>query len=138
MNVTREVVKDLLPLYASGEASRDTRALVEAFLSHDPELARLADSIRSGEGVPAAVPAPGDAGHVALVRTKALLRRRTRLLAMALFLTGLPLSFAYDSSGFRFLLVRDAPTVTWLCWGIAFWLWLAYAWTVRRTRVTGL
>ena len=39
-NVTRDVIVDLWPLYASGEASRDTRGLVEAFLREDPEFAR--------------------------------------------------------------------------------------------------
>jgi anti-sigma factor RsiW len=39
-NVTRDVIVDLWPLYVSGEASQDTRRLVEAFLSDDPEFAR--------------------------------------------------------------------------------------------------
>jgi len=37
--VTRDVVSDLWPLYASGEASADTRALVDAFLAADPAFA---------------------------------------------------------------------------------------------------
>src|SRR6516162_8819228 len=41
MNVTREVIKDLWPVYAAGEASADTRGLVEAFLQQDPEFADL-------------------------------------------------------------------------------------------------
>ena len=39
-NVTRDVIVDLWPLYVSGEASQDTRGLVEAFLREDPEFAR--------------------------------------------------------------------------------------------------
>jgi len=51
-NVTREVISDLWPLYASGEASRDTRNLVEEFLRNDTEFDRIlrdrsADSIRN-------------------------------------------------------------------------------------------
>jgi hypothetical protein len=41
MNVTREVVTDLWPVYAAGEASADTRALVEEYLKDDPEFAAL-------------------------------------------------------------------------------------------------
>src|SRR5712691_3787152 len=41
MNVTREVITDLWPVYVAGEASADTRALVEAFLQQDPEFAKL-------------------------------------------------------------------------------------------------
>ena len=39
-NLTRDVIVDLWPLYVSGEASQDTRELVEAFLREDPEFAR--------------------------------------------------------------------------------------------------
>jgi hypothetical protein len=38
--VTRDVIIDLWPVYASGEATADTRALVDTFLARDPELAR--------------------------------------------------------------------------------------------------
>lgn len=139
MNVTRETIKDLLPLYASGEASADTRALVESFLSQDPELARLAEALRAEDSsaIPARLTLPGS-GRDALERTKALLRRRTRLMALAFLFTGLPLSFAYDETGFRFLLIRDAPLAASACLAVAAVLWIAFAVTRKRLRVTGL
>lgn len=42
LEVTRSVILDLLPLYLAGEASADTAALVENYLSTDPELAAMA------------------------------------------------------------------------------------------------
>ena len=39
MEVTRDVILDLLPVYLMGEASPATRALVEEHLARDPELA---------------------------------------------------------------------------------------------------
>ncbi len=42
MEITRQVILDLLPLYLANEASADTRALVEQYLESDPELAKLA------------------------------------------------------------------------------------------------
>lgn len=42
MNVTRDVIIDLLPLYLAGEASQDTSRLVESWLAEDPQLARMA------------------------------------------------------------------------------------------------
>jgi hypothetical protein len=39
-NVTRDVIADLWPLYVSGEGSQDTRRVIEAFLSEDPEFSR--------------------------------------------------------------------------------------------------
>ena len=139
MNVTREIVKDLLPLYASGEASPDSRALVESFLRADPELARLADALRVGELPPLPeAPMPPDAGRAALERTKGLLRRRTWFLALALFFTGLPLSFVFDGTGLRFLLLRDAPVLGSASLAVAAALWIGYGATTRRLRVTGL
>src|SRR5690242_2185217 len=44
MNVTREVVTDLLPIYFSGEASGDTKVLVEDYFRQDPDFERLARS----------------------------------------------------------------------------------------------
>jgi hypothetical protein len=40
-NVTRDIIADLWPLFVSGEASPDTRALIEAFEREDPEFARM-------------------------------------------------------------------------------------------------
>ena len=39
-NITRDVIADLYPLYASGDASSDTRRMVESFLREDPEFAQ--------------------------------------------------------------------------------------------------
>ena len=42
MKITRNVILDLLPIYVAGEASADTRALMESYLASDPEAAELA------------------------------------------------------------------------------------------------
>ena len=47
MNVTREVIYDLLPAYFAGDASDDTRALIEAYFATDPEFARMASRFQS-------------------------------------------------------------------------------------------
>ena len=53
MNITRNVILDLLPLYLAKEVSDDTRVLVEEYLESDPELAsaskKLAPLERPGE-----------------------------------------------------------------------------------------
>jgi anti-sigma factor RsiW len=138
MNVTREIVKDLLPMYVAGEVSADSRAAVEAALREDTELARLADALRAGEPALPIASAPPSGHRAALDRTKAILRRRTWLLALALFFTGLPLSFTFDSGGLSFLLIRDAPIPGSLFFATGAALWVAFAVTARRLRVTGL
>ena len=47
MKVTREVIYDLLPSYFAGDASDETRALVEAYFETDPEFARMASRFQS-------------------------------------------------------------------------------------------
>jgi len=42
MEVTRDVIYDLLPAYFADDASDDTRALVEAYFETDPEFGRMA------------------------------------------------------------------------------------------------
>ncbi len=41
MNITRDVILDLLPLYVSGEGSPGTIKLVEEYIRNDPELAEI-------------------------------------------------------------------------------------------------
>ncbi|NIM95817.1 MAG: hypothetical protein GTO18_19120 [Anaerolineales bacterium] len=53
MQVTRDVILDIMPLYFAGEVSADTRSLVEEYLKTDPELAELANE-------PAAMELPED------------------------------------------------------------------------------
>jgi anti-sigma factor RsiW len=138
MNVTREIVKDLLPLYVAGEASEESRAAVEEWLRTDSELARLASELREDTAPPPATGGPQTSGQAALAVTKALLRRRSRLLALALLFTGMPVSFAFDSGGLRFFMLRDAPLVSSLSLATALGLWIAFGVVTRRLRVTGL
>ena len=137
MNVTREIVKDLLPLYVAGEASEESRAAVEEWLQADPELARLAAILREDTAQPAAE-LPRASGPAALAATKALLRRRSWLLALAILFTGLPVSFVFDGGSLRFFMLRDAPLASSICLVAALGLWIAFGVVTRRLRVTGL
>jgi len=57
MEVTRNVILDLLPLYLANEVSVDTRALVEKYLETDPELANVAKQSAAME-MPEEIPVP--------------------------------------------------------------------------------
>ena len=41
MNIKREVILDLMPMYLADEVSAETRALVEKYLETDPKLAKV-------------------------------------------------------------------------------------------------
>jgi anti-sigma factor RsiW len=57
MEITRNVILDLLPLYSANEVSADTRALVEKYLETDPELANVAKQLAAMEK-PGDIPVP--------------------------------------------------------------------------------
>ena len=57
MEVTRNVILDLLPLYMANEVSADTRALVEKYLETDPALANVAKQ-RAAMEIPGEIPVP--------------------------------------------------------------------------------
>jgi hypothetical protein len=134
MKVTRDVINDLLPLYHAGEASADSRALVEAFLKQDPELEKLARAARSPmsaleTGDPAA---PGE--KEMLVRVRRILRRRSILMGVALFCSLAPFSVAGNDEGVRWFMLRDLPVVAGAFVVAALLAWIAYAWTFRSLR----
>jgi anti-sigma factor RsiW len=137
VNITRDIVKDLIPVYLAGDASADTRALVESWLKTDPELEGDVQAARGTSlGLPE-TPAP-TAEKQALDATRQLLKTRTSTLAVALIFTVLPLTFAFRGTTLTFVLIRDAPVI-----GIAWWITAAIMWTWhvrirRRLRVSGL
>ena len=57
MEITRNVILDLLPLYLADEVSADTRALVDKYLESDPQLANLAKQSAEME-FPGDIPVP--------------------------------------------------------------------------------
>jgi anti-sigma factor RsiW len=78
MEVTRDVILDLLPLYLADEVSADTRALVEKYLETDPELADVAResaAMELSEDVP--VPLSKEDQMEAYKEAKRLLFQRT-------------------------------------------------------------
>jgi hypothetical protein len=136
MTVTRDIVTDLLPLYAAGEVSADSRAAIEAMLRDDAGLRRLAEALATGT----ALTSPGEpaASRLALARTKALLRRRAWLLGAACFFSGLPFAFAFDDHGLRFFVLRDAPSLGVAALAAAAGFWAGFVVVARKLTVTGL
>ena len=123
-NVTRDVIADLWPLYAAGEASPDTRALIEAFLREDKEFAQTLTEL-ARERYPS-VEVPSLAPDHEL-RTLARVRRRLTgpipLLNLALVFTCFALGAlisdtSFDVSPRRFI----ATAVVAACFWAAFLL----------------
>ncbi len=136
MRITRDIVKDLLTVYLAGEASEDTRALVDEWLKGDPGLASQVERARRSE-LPPVVPPPPSAEKVAFDRTRRRLRLRSVVLGTAIYFSTQPLSVTFGSGGYRGLLLQD-----WFSRGLALAvaaaLWFAYWRMSRRLAVSGL
>jgi len=137
MNVTREVVTDLLPVYFSGEASGDTKVLVEDYFRQDPDFERIARSAATPlETLRAARPiaASPERKKRDLESVFLGLRRRTWLFGGSLFLTLVPL-WPYSTEGHIVSpMVRDAPWEAAFHWSFAALLWFLYLYLARLGR----
>jgi hypothetical protein len=120
MNVSRDVISDLWPLYAAGEASADTRAVVEGFLAQDPEFAKLLhnrDDARLFRREPSRL--PPDRETAALRKTKRLLHGWDWTLFLAImfscFAFGRVVSdTSWDVSPRNFIVVATIAGVFWV------------------------
>jgi hypothetical protein len=139
MNVTRDVIHDLLPAYLAGEVSADTKRLVEEFLLGDPDLARTVSSLRAH-----LLPEPPIAlrpthEKETLSMTKRLLRLRGILMGLGIFLTLLLFSQRNENGRITWTFLHNTPTpVTVLVFLAALACWGSYLYVRRRLRGTGL
>ena len=137
MKVTDEVMNDLLTLYLAGEASADTRALIEG---HARENAAFASRVAAAGamppiGLPHSGP-PSDLELKTLTDTRKFIFWRTMFWAAGIFFTLLPLAFAFDERGVEFLVLGRHPELMWSFWSIAAGAWAAcYVMHRRITRV---
>ena len=136
MKVTRDVVKDLLTVYSAGEASSDTRALVEEWLRSDLELARQVEQA-DGVTLPEVPPLPPTVEKQALDRTRRHLRWRMVLFGLAAYVSTLPFSVTFGRKGYEGLLIDDWPERI-VVISIAVVLWVIFWRVSRRARVSGL
>lgn len=137
MKVTRDVISDLWPLYESGEASDDTRQLIDDFLEHDEEFSKI---IRDSQKTLRTVDLPPltpEKEMKTIQMTKRLLRLRDWLFILAAFLTLTPLT-AYDTSWGGGWVIRDHPRVASALILTAVVAWLGYFRLRRRLSTTGL
>ncbi len=115
MNVTKDVVLDLLPVYLAGEASADTRALVEEYLARDPDLAqRIRQQWTKALGSAPETTLPPDLELRTLKRAHRLIWLQVLLFALMVVSLGamMALKFTPGPGGLRE--VRTYSLVPWL------------------------
>jgi hypothetical protein len=119
LNVTRDVVADLWAVYESGEATADTRALVDEFLKSDPEFAT---TLRAATRAPCPqVDLQPDTRLASLKRTRDLVRGKAWLRGLRLFALIMTIfSFmriiadtSWDVSPRRFIATAIVAVISW-------------------------
>ncbi len=130
MNVTKEVISDLFPLYIANECSVDSRALVEQYLRQNPgeaeQLKRVMSTSVLNRG-----PELGKSEEVrALCRARSRLRRQSWLMGFAIFLSLLPFSFLF-TGGKIYWVFRESPTTAIIYGLLGIVCWAAY-FLIRR------
>lgn len=133
----KAVIEDLLPLYAAGEASPETVALLDQELPRYPDLRQQLEAMR--DFTPPLAAAPPDTHELeAVAATSSLLSRRSWSLAIAICTSFLPSTLVVQSSKLTFQMARDQPAVSAVSLVIAYSAWLVYFDASRRLAATGL
>ena len=124
MTITRPVIIDLWAVYASGEASVETRALIEEFLHGDPELAQ---QLRREPVLPAVTAslAPDHEAR-ALASTRRRLRGLPGLLFFAMMLSMMAFGriiadTSWDVSPRNFVVVASMAAAGWTAYFVSLW-----------------
>jgi anti-sigma factor RsiW len=139
MNITPDVIRDLLPLYLAGEASPGTRALLEEYLRDNPAFAaEVREHAERSQGLlaesAASVAAPPDHERATLERVRRFNRHRALVLAVALACTMMPFSFAFVGDEIRWTMLGDNPRLAGFLWIAALGCWLVHYVMGRRLR----
>lgn len=139
MNVTREVILDLLPVYLAGEASPATRALIEEYMEQDKDLAQRihvqwVDNLAKIK--PAAL--PPDLELRSLRRTRAMIGWQKWLFGLGICFTAIALTsqISFRDGGIKdfHFLMRDFPSQFGSFAVLAIACWSGYYAIRRRLR----
>ena len=63
MEINKNIILDLLPIYLSNEASSETKELVEKYLAENKEIARIVQIQRESLNISSKIPVPLSRDH---------------------------------------------------------------------------
>jgi anti-sigma factor RsiW len=104
MEINRNIILDLLPLYIADEASPETRALVEQYLENDPELATIAQRLSAAELL-REVPIPINKEHEMEAYEQAKLQQRKYIITLVAVISAIILFIMAAALAGLFLLI---------------------------------
>jgi hypothetical protein len=136
MELSREVILDLMPLYLAGEASAQTRLLVDEYLAKNPEFAHWVKEQRWQSIDTLGKSELRDLDLTVLDRTRRRLNQQRWLFGVGCFFLALASSFEFRTHGSRIaefhFLARDHPLAAGGCLLLVVVCWSAYA-KLRQT-----
>ena len=139
MNVSDDVLNDLLTIYLAGEASAGTKALIENHARQNAAFASRIAAARAWSLNDAAHDEPArDLELQTLTKTRQFIFLRTLFFAGGILFTLLPLLFAFDERGVQFLVWGRYPGLVWSFWSIAVASWVACVVMHRQVHDAGL
>jgi hypothetical protein len=141
MNVTRDVILDLLPVYLAGEASPATRALIDEYLRQDLELAqRVRTMAAENFSATTQLSLSPDIELRSLRRARTLIGWQKWLFGLGITFTALLLSneFNFENGRIRefHFLIRDHPAQFGVFAALALICWIGYYAIRRRLRIS--
>jgi anti-sigma factor RsiW len=143
MQISRNVILDLIPLYLADEASAESRALVEEYLAADPALAADVARLKSSSAKQTftggnIMPLPQDHEAQTLARTRSEISQRSWNFGLAIAFTFFPFSFVFDGGHIQWLLLRNSPSTAMASWAAAAGFWIGFVVHRNRLRASGL
>jgi ferric-dicitrate binding protein FerR (iron transport regulator) len=133
MNVTKDIIADLFPLYLERECSPDTRALIDEYLQRHPQDAEELHRIASTP-LPGGAPPARDLDETRSLRdARRIVRRRSWVLGFAIFFSLAPFSIVHTGER-TYWLLREAPGTALIYGALALVCWSAWAMMRNRSR----
>jgi hypothetical protein len=129
MTLSREVMNDLLTLYLAGEASTETRRLVEEYARENPTFAKAMAGARTLE-LPLKPAAP-EKELKTLGRVRQFIFLRSLFVGMGIAFTLMPWTCVFRGGRFAFLMIRDEPGLAYAAMSLAAASWTAW-WVMNR------
>ncbi len=135
MNITENIINDLMPAYFSGECSGDTKRIVEEYFQDHPEFARQSRKQYDSPFADKALPLLKAESEVkALKSTRRLIKIRSSILGLAIFFSLAPFSFFHIGNQ-NFFLIADRPAEAAVYGAIGLCFWLVYFGMKRKMRI---
>ena len=134
MNVTKEVITDLFPLYVANECSKDSRALVEEYLRNNPNQAEELRRVMNTPVTGGTVHLGGSEEVRSLREARRRVRRLSWLMGLAIFFSLVPFSFLATSERIYWLF-RESPASALVYGAIGVGLWGVYFGLRSRSKI---